>query len=289
MRVAAAAADGRVPADDELDEEHRCRCGTHPRIRRAAERAREVLAGASAAPVAAPEVAPADDPQPAVLSRDVDRVEAWLQLLPDGRVAALTGRVELGQGVRTALGRIVASQLGVRPDLVRVVSTTTALSADEKYTAGSNSVDTGGAALGRAAVAFRRHLHACAAKLLEVAPEDVAIEPDGVVRHGARQVTFAELAGTGPVVGPITDDDVLDWRRLGEMPPVGRSDLPAKVTGAAAFIHDMVLPDMLHARALLPPSYDAQLVSLDADGARALPGVVDVVVDGRLVLAIAER
>ena len=84
------------------------------------------------------------------------RVEDWIRELPDGRIEVLSGRAELGQGVRTALAQVVAAELDVPVDRIVVRSAGTDVTPDEGYTAGSASLEQGGDVLARAAAAFRR-------------------------------------------------------------------------------------------------------------------------------------
>ncbi|MET9018995.1 molybdopterin cofactor-binding domain-containing protein [Actinopolymorpha sp. NPDC004070] len=280
--------------------EHLCRCGTHHRILRAvrelagheqpsprppirmddgpggrdapevaadlrADRAEEVpTEGTDEVPGVASEEVPAEhdrpaEPLPGALAT-APNVEDWLRPLPDGRIEVRSGRAELGQGVRTALAQIVAAELGVPLERLVVRSAATDGTPDEGYTAGSNSLEAGGTALARAAVAYRR----------------LAAE--------------AEDAGDGsPPTGPIRPDDLPRWEGgpVGEAAP--RSDLPAKLTGAPAYVHDLTLPGMLYARALLPPREDARPAAVDLSAAKDLPGVEAVVHDSRLLLVVATR
>ncbi|MFD2081922.1 molybdopterin cofactor-binding domain-containing protein [Actinopolymorpha cephalotaxi] len=266
--------------------EHLCRCGTHHRILRTIRELAGHEQSSSPPPVrvddgadgrGAPEVAadvradPAEEvpaepgrpteppaartePLPGALAT-APNVEDWLRPLPDGRIEVRSGRAELGQGVRTALAQIVAAELGVPLDRLVVRSAATDGTPDEGYTAGSNSLEAGGTALARAAVAYRR----------------LAAE------------------GDDPPTGPIRPDDQPRWASgpVGEAAP--RSDLPAKLTGAPAYVHDLALPGMLYARALLPPREDARPVAVDLSAARDLPGVEAVLHDGRLLLVVATR
>jgi CO/xanthine dehydrogenase Mo-binding subunit/aerobic-type carbon monoxide dehydrogenase small subunit (CoxS/CutS family) len=311
IMTAAALAERRPsPAHRDVREalaNHLCRCGTHQRLARAFCRA----VGVPAEPVAQERMAgaAAEATKDTVGSDDVSctgvdsghsdlpaslvsspTVERWLCIMADGRVRADTGKVELGQGIRAALGRIVATELGIASEFVDVASTTTNGSPDEGYTAGSASLDQGGVALAMAAAAMRRMLLDRAARHLSVAADEISVEPSGVLTsHSGRRVSFAALVAESPLTGPIEATDRPDWTRY----PVGqvsvRRDLRAKLTGEAAFVHDMVLPGMLHARALLPPTYDAQLEEVDLASVRELPGIAAVVRDGNLVLTIGER
>jgi CO/xanthine dehydrogenase Mo-binding subunit/aerobic-type carbon monoxide dehydrogenase small subunit (CoxS/CutS family) len=238
---------------------HLCRCGAHHRILRAVRR----LAGREPPPVppvrplgpavdpAAPDP-PAPDPPPRALAA-APRVEQWLRPLPDGRVEARSGRVELGQGVRTALAQIVAAELDLPVDRVVVRSAATDTGPDEGYTAGSASLQQGGATLARAAAGYRR------------------------LREQGR-----------PPVGPIRDQDRPRWRGGPIGAPVPRTDLVEKLTGAPGYLHDLALPRMVHARALLSPTYQARPATLDLAAVRAMPGVLATVHDGGLVLVVGE-
>ncbi|GAA4987608.1 molybdopterin cofactor-binding domain-containing protein [Actinopolymorpha pittospori] len=277
---------GRPVVDEEQIQaalaEHVCRCGTHHRILRAIRRlagqeqpaplppvqpdgaaAGGPAANGSAATGATGANGSAGLPTPGAAVRtgdlpgplrDARQVEDWIRPLPDGRIEVRTGRVEFGQGIRTALAQLVAGELEVPLDQIVVRSAATDLTPDEGYTAGSNSLEVGGAVVGRAAAAFRR----------------------------------LRAAGLPPT-GPVLPEDLPRWGGgpVGEAAP--RDDLRAKLTGSAAYAHDLAFPGMLYARALLPPSYDARLVELDEEATRAMPGVEAVVRDGRLVLVVAVR
>jgi nicotinate dehydrogenase subunit B len=71
--------------------------------------------------------------------------------------------------------------------------------------------------------------------------------------------------------------------------PVHRVDIPSKLTGGGAFVHDLRLPHMLHGRVVLPPSYGARLRHLDSSAVKRAPGVVKVVQDGAFLGVIAEQ
>jgi nicotinate dehydrogenase subunit B len=300
MGTEAARARGDTPGGGAPDwlHDHLCRCGTHTRVLRAVDRSLAAAStrGGAVSDGSAPTCGRVCDPGIVATSgvagsvgqADPGRIEAWVRLLPDGRIAALSGKVELGQGIRTAMAQIVAAQIGVAADRVVVVPTTTGLSPDEMYTAGSNSLDGGGAKLGAAAAAFARCLRERAAADLQVTPDDVSVSSDGTVSAGERVTDLAALAARGPISGPIQADDRVDWSAASAWSGP-RADLVTKLTGAAAYVHDIDLPGMVHARAVLPPNRHARLEGLDVRAAEQLPGVLQVVVDGRLVIVIAER
>jgi len=219
------------------------------------------------------------------------RLDAWLAVEATGNVTVFTGKVELGQGITTALAQIVADELGVDLARITMISGDTARTPNEGVTSGSLSIEQGGTALRFAAAEAREILLAAAAAKLGVPATGLSVA-DGVVTtaDGKRttywDVTRADLlqreATATAKPRPATAHKVIGTS-------VPRRDIPAKVTGGAAYVQDMRLPDMLFGRVVRPPSYRAGLVALDDAAARAMPGVVAVVRSGSFVGVAAER
>lgn len=301
MGVAAGVETGDI--SDEADvrrllEEYICRCGTHGRILRAALRAAGVhdgrLASARAANHERPPASAQDDARPTPgLPPPVERypnVEQWLRLSDDGSVEIDAPKVELGQGIYGAMQRVVAAQLGVPTTVVRITPATTGRSVDLGHTAGSNSTEEAGIPLAHAAVAFRRLLLGRAASLLGTHTADVELDATIVRRTDTGEHVTLETLAADPIVGAIQVTDVPNWHALSAAAPEPRSDLLRKLTGAPAYVHDMALPGMLYARALLPPSYEAQLNEVpDLSAVVEASGARRIVRDGRLLLVLAER
>ncbi len=214
----------------------------------------------------------------------------WLRVDADDTITVRSGKVELGQGIATAMVAIAAAELGVAFARVRIENTDTFVSPEEGWTAGSFSIEHGGTAM-RWACAMARELFAeAAAKKLGVDPAAVVVS-DGVFRRqGANEgVTYAQLR------------DAVDLERMaGELPVpklhggtvdrpgLGRPDLRAKFSGPA-FIQDMALPGMAYGRVLRPSHPHDRLATFDRDAVAALPGVIAVVVDGGFAGVVAER
>jgi nicotinate dehydrogenase subunit B len=218
------------------------------------------------------------------------RLSQWLRIRPEGWVEVSSGKVEIGQGILTALAQIVAEELDIALARVRMVPATTAASPDEAVTSGSLSVQESGTALRHACAEARAIYLAAAAARLGVAAETLAVDDGAIVSASGARTSYWEIAS----------DDLLEREATGLVAPkpasahhiVGepgeRLDLPDKVFGAPCFIHDLELPRMVHGRVLRPPSPGATLVALDEARVRALPGVVAVVRDGSLAGVIAE-
>lgn len=302
MRLAAIDRAGDpVPGRDDLAaalEDQLCRCGTHARILEAAHAGLSTCRGEAAPGIGvlttsmrscSADGTPDDSDGVPQALQDAPHLEQWLGLSDDGRIEVLSGRAELGQGALSALRRIVAAVVGVEVDHVVARDPSTASSPDEGFTAGSRTVIQGGQALAIVARSFADALIDRAADKLGADPDDLHIDLDGVVRddHGG-ELTLADLAGMGPVTGAVDLDAVPDWSIEALSAQTPRADIPRKVTGSGAYLHDLVFDGMLHARAVLPPTYEASLGDVDLTRVRAMRGVVDVVHDGRLLLVVCE-
>jgi nicotinate dehydrogenase subunit B len=216
----------------------------------------------------------------------------WVEVRPEGRVLLRIGKVELGQGIVTALVQIAAEELDVDWSRVEPVPASTDAGPDEGLTAGSRSVMDSGRAV-RAVCAEVRLL------LLSVASADTGIPlaelqvHDGAIRDagGRARGDYWSLVRPGlldvPVTGTAPPKDPAAHTVVGRSIP--RLDLAAKVTGAPAFVHDLALPGQLFGRVVRPPSPGARLVTLDDRPARALPAVLAVVRQGSFLGVVADR
>lgn len=225
--------------------------------------------------------------------KNTPSLDAWIQVAPDGRVTVCSGKVELGTGVRTALIQIALEQLELRPADIRFIGGDTALTPNEGYTAGSHTIADSGTALLHASAQVAVLLRAGAAAQWKLPPEAVtlalgrAVAPDGRKMHygdavkglskpGLRRMASATSALRAPAA----------YRLIGTS--VARVDIPAKVTGGAAYVQDMRLPGMLHARVVRPPRIGATLTSVDLDAVARLPGVRKIVRDGNYLALLAD-
>jgi CO/xanthine dehydrogenase Mo-binding subunit len=201
------------------------------------------------------------------------------------------GKVEIGQGILTALSQIVAEELDVDLERIRLAPTDTSYSPDEGMTSGSQSITDGGTALRYAAAEARDLLLQRAAAKLGVSLEQLSVA-DGVItaRAGGR-TTYWDLASEDllarEATAEIAPKPASQHTIIGRAAP--RRDIPAKVSGTPIYVHDLELPGMLHGRIARPPSYEARLAGFDEAEVRALPGVVKVVRDGSFLGVIAER
>jgi CO/xanthine dehydrogenase Mo-binding subunit len=222
------------------------------------------------------------------------RLSRWLRVRPDGIVEVTPGKVEIGQGIVTALAQIAADELDVELHRVRMVPATTAASPNEGVTSGSLSIQQSGSALRYACAEARALYLDAAAQRLGVDAQSLEVRDGEIAGPGNLRTSYWELAEheTG---GGLLDRDATariapkapSARRLAGT-AAGRIDIPDKVFGRPRFIHDLALPGLLHGRVLRPPSPGATLTVLDETRAKAVPGVVAVARDGSFAGIVAE-
>ncbi len=219
------------------------------------------------------------------------RLDAWIHIDVNGNATVCTGKVELGQGIVTALAQIAAEELDLPLDRVQIVSGDTARTPNEGVTAGSQSIEYSGTALRLAGAEVRAILLDAAAKKLAVAPDTLTVSDGTISAADGRKVTYAELASAIDLKRDATAKfpprPVAQHRIVGTA--VKRFDIPNKVTGGAAYVQDMRPPGMLHGRVVRPPRYGSALESFDEAAVKAMSGVVAVVRDGSFLGVVAER
>lgn len=215
----------------------------------------------------------------------------WIRIDAGGDITVFTGKAELGQGIRTAIIQVAAEELNVEPADIQLITADTGRTPDEGFTAGSQSMQNSGTAIRHAAAQVRELLLAKAAERFAVAAPALKAAEKRVVAPDGRQASYGELAAAIDLHIEATPQSVLkapaDFRIMGT--PMARVDIPAKVTGGVAYVQDLRLDGMLHARIVRPPSYGAALARLDPAPVAAMPGVVSVVHDGNFLAVVAER
>jgi nicotinate dehydrogenase subunit B len=312
------------PTDERMAAEltNICRCGTYPRIRRAVHRAAELMHEPellAPVPAASGHGALPAPPVPWDLARSDPRAfttvmpeglmtvvasdaagagqdgylgpnDAWVHVGADGTVTAFTGKVEGGQGTRTALAMLVAEELGVPVGGVTVVMGDTAVVPYDAGTFGSRSMPHATPALRAAAAAARRLLAEAAAERFGLAPGQLRAA-NGVIAgpDGAPSISYGELvAGQRRCervpAGAADVTPAEQWRVAGHQAPAsGAADV---VTGVKRFPADLRVAGMQHGAVLRPPSHGGTLITADTAAAAAQPGVT-VVADGSFVGVIA--
>src|SRR5881275_2187941 len=186
-------------------------------------------------------------------------LDAWLRIGADGRITVFTGKAELGQGIKTAILQIAAEQLAVDMNAIELVTADTALTPNEGYTAGSNSMKDSGTAILHAAAQAREILIAEAAKRLGVPAGELSTQNGTVRAKDGRTVGYGQLVSGEMLHVRAQPQSNLTRVHTVMGKPVPRVDIPAKVTGGVAYVQDLRLPDMVHARVVRPRAYGAVL------------------------------
>ena len=219
------------------------------------------------------------------------RLDSWIRIDSNGSITVFTGKAELGQGIKTALLQIAAEQLDVPLASLKLVTADTELAPNEGFTAGSRSLQDSGTAILHAAAHARSILVETAGRRLGVAPGELKTENGAVIAPNGTTIRYGELvSGELLKVEVETQSHVKEpstFRIIGTSSP--RVDIPAKVTGGVAYVQDLRLPGMVHARVVRPPSYGARLVSVDATNVESLPGVLKIVHDGNFLAVVAKQ
>src|SRR5262245_38684330 len=226
---------------------------------------------------------------------DPRRLESWLAIAADGRVTAHTGKCELGQGMYTAQLQLIAEELSVPIDRIRLVQCDTSITPDQGTTSGSQSTPTNfnERNLALAAATAREALLQRAATRLGVPVERLSIEAGvvSVTSEPARRVTYGALVegqSLSLALNPSAKrKPAADWKVLGTSVP--RADMRALVTGQLEFVHNVRVDGMLHGRVVRPPGVGATLVGVDERSVSGLAGFVKTVVRENFVGVVCEK
>jgi nicotinate dehydrogenase subunit B len=219
-----------------------------------------------------------------------DQVAAFLAIGADGEVTIHVGKVDLGTGVRTGFMQIVAEELDLPLARLRVIEGDTALTPDQGPTYGSLSIQNGGVQLRAAAATARRALLLLAAERLGADAAALRVEEGVVIAPDGRRASYADLVG-GRALDLAVDANAPikppEARRVvGRAVP--RVDIPDKVFGRFAYVHDLRLPGMLHGRPVRPPALGATAEAVEPESVRHIPGLRHVVHRGGFVGVVAE-
>lgn len=220
-------------------------------------------------------------------------LDDWISLRDEGRISVANGKVDIGQRISTAIALIAAEELDVDPARIDIAVVETGVSPDEGITSGSNSMEESGNAVRHAAATARRHLLALAADALDVEADMLEVD-DGLVvaRATNRSITYWDLMPDDSRFD-IDVDETAPVKPVASYQYVGHfataRGMEKLASGSAHFVHDMVLPGMLHARPVRPPHYHARLNDLDAAVVERLESEgVTIIRDGSWLAVVAE-
>lgn len=229
-------------------------------------------------------------PQGQIRTREYpEDFNAYLLIREDGRIQCFSGKVELGQGIKTSLAQIIAEELDVNLEMVDMVLGDTALCPYDMGTFGSRTIKYFGPALRQAAAEARAVLIEMAAEVLGV-PKDQLATKNGFVydlKEPSRKIAYGQLTkgkrieryvDSKPQAKPIEAHQIAGK-------PLPRLDGFDKVTGKAIYAGDIILPKMVYARLLRPPAHGAKLKSLNFEDLKDMPEV-EVIQDDDLIAVL---
>ncbi|HEU5410541.1 MAG TPA: molybdopterin cofactor-binding domain-containing protein [Candidatus Acidoferrales bacterium] len=206
-------------------------------------------------------------------------IDAWLHVAPDDRITVFTGKVEIGQNIRTSLAQTVADELHVSLDAITMVMGDTQLTPFDMGTFGSMSTPQMGTQLRRVSYAAREVLTDLAAKRWNADSKNLVAENGKISDLAARRtITYGELAKGQLLAQDIPAEDPVtpasEWKIAGQ--PIHKIGARDFVTGKHKYPADMKLPGMLYGKVIRPAAFGATLESVDFSAAKAIPGVITV-------------
>ncbi len=221
---------------------------------------------------------------------DQSQINAWLHLLENGKVLIMSGKVELGQGIRTALKQIAAEELDMRLDLIEIQLAETGKTPDEGYTAGSYSIQSSGMAI-RKAAAFARET------VLKIASEKWGIPisqlqlKDGRIIGSTQKIPLYQLLEGKQIEQEVGIPSHFKAKTVRKFvgKPVPRNDIEDMVRGNPIFVQDLRFPNMVHARTIRQPGYSSKLVSINESDFDKQPGFLKLVRKGSFLGILAEE
>ena len=224
---------------------------------------------------------------------DPSQLDSWIAVGGDGTVTAFTGKCDFGQGMFTAQTQLVAEELCVPFERVKLVQCDTAAAPDEGTTSGSQSTPTNFNArnLAQAAATARETLVTMAASQWNEPADQLTVANGVISSRAGRHITFGQLIGDKrfhvSLSATAKRHSPDQWTRLGK--PIPSLDRAALMTGQFEFVHNIRVPGMLHGRVVRPPEVGATLIRVDESSIVHIPGIVKIVVRKNFVGVVAEK
>ena len=220
------------------------------------------------------------------------KLNAWIRIDSATQMVELRiGKVELGQGILTAVAQVCADELDVDFAKIKLISGDTALVPDEGVTAGSFSMPYCATAVQAASAEVRAILLGLAENKLNQPAAQLKVQ-NGVIRSGnGAQISYWELvigeSLNREATGLVKPKLISEHRYIGRSVP--RPDIQAKVLGEAIFVQELRPKGMLFGQVVRPPNHSARLQSVNLSRVEKMPGVVKVVRNGSFLGVIAKR
>ncbi|MGB3774043.1 MAG: molybdopterin cofactor-binding domain-containing protein, partial [Leeuwenhoekiella sp.] len=221
---------------------------------------------------------------------DENEISAWLRVLENGKIEVLTGKMELGQGIRIAVMQVAAEELHTHIDNITVNLAETGVTPDEGYTAGSNSIVSSAMAVRQAAASAREVLLGLASEKMKIPVSELKLE-DGHISHKSKKISFAEVLNGKQFNQKINKNVNIQAKKTNNWvgKPIFRKDINNMVAGKHTYVQDLRFPGMIHARVIRPEGYNAKLIDLDTKIVSDSEGFLKVVQLGSFIGVLAEE
>lgn len=207
-----------------------------------------------------------------------DSIASWIHIDEKGVVTVFTGKVEVGQNIRTSLTQVVAEELRVPVDRIHLVMGDTSVTPYDRGTFGSLTTPNMSPQLRKAAASLREALVEMAAKQWKVSASSLKAEDGKVTGTGGKSLTYSELTRGKEILHSVNNSVALTppdkWKVAGKS--VSKINGRTFITGSHKYTSDIVIPGMVYGKILRAPSYGASLAFVDTRKAKALPGVTVV-------------
>lgn len=209
------------------------------------------------------------------------KLNAWLQVMDNGMVRIFTGKLELGQGIRTAIAQVAAEELDLEMKQVEVILADTLQTPDEGYTVGSGSIENSAMAVRYAAASARKKFIDLASAKWGIPAASLTMANGKVnTKTGDRVISFNELLEgkqlTDTIQVPVALKEKSAYKLVGKAIP--RDDIGRMVRAEPVYVQDLRFAGMVHARVVRPPAYGAQLEQVDeAAILKKVPGILKIV------------
>jgi nicotinate dehydrogenase subunit B len=219
-------------------------------------------------------------------------LDTWIRVEAGGKIVIAAGKVEFGQGIRTALAQIAAEELDIDLARVSMPEVDTSHSPDESYTFSAMSIQQSGPRVRKAAAQARLMLLGLAADKLGHPVSALSVSNGSILHRGKKTgVNYWTLLEGRNFDATVWDEVPVkapkQYRLVGF--PVQRLDIPGKVFAEPSYLADMRLPGMLHARVVRSRRPRSQLISVETEAAASLQGVLKIIQDGSFLAVVAER
>ena len=223
---------------------------------------------------------------------DPKQLDSWLAVNSDGTITTYTGKCDFGQGISTAQTQLVAEELCVPLERVKLIQCDTDKTPDQGTTSGSQSTPTNfnDESLAQAAATAREALMTMAAQTFGEPVESLNLKDGVITSKSGKTVAYQELVKDNHFNLPLNRDakrrSEKQWTILGTTVP--SIDRQALMSGQFEFVHSVHVPGMLHGRVVRPLGMGATVAHVDEGSIQHLPGVVKVVIRKNFVGVVAE-